>query len=126
MRSHGLPSAGSNVTQSDRQQTVPFKENQSVTYGIQTEHDKCVQPSTSDEMNINLSSDGMQTDSQHPLSISALETTDDHQVSSAAIQAKEIQTSGPYFIKVKIFLKSGFKMNWSPLSLGKFFKFQFL
>ena len=33
---------------------------------------------------------------------------------------------GPYFIKVKIFLKSGFKKNWSSLSLGKFFKFQFL
>ena len=34
--------------------------------------------------------------------------------------------SGPYFIKVKILLKSGFKMNWSSLSLGKFVKFQFL
>ena len=33
---------------------------------------------------------------------------------------------GPYFIKVKIFLTSGFKKNWSSLSLGEFFKFQFL
>ena len=35
-------------------------------------------------------------------------------------------TPGPYFIKVKIFLKSGFKKNWSSLSLGEFFKFRFL
>ena len=37
-----------------------------------------------------------------------------------------LTTSEPYFIKVKIFLKSGFKKNWSSLSLGEFFKFQFL
>ena len=31
--------------------------------------------------------------------------------------------SGPYFIKVKIFLKSGFKKNWSSLSLGESLSF---
>ena len=35
----------------------------------------------------------------------------------------EDATSGPYFIKVKIFLKSGFKKNWSSLSLGECLSF---
>ena len=44
---------------------------------------------------------------------------------SAAQKKIDIVYPGPYFIKVKIFLKSGFKKNWSSLSLGEFFKFQF-
>ena len=35
-------------------------------------------------------------------------------------------TSGPYFIKVKIFLKSGFKMNWSSYVLANSLNFEFL
>ena len=33
---------------------------------------------------------------------------------------------GPYFIKVKIFLKSGFKMNWSSFVLANSLNFEFL
>ena len=35
-------------------------------------------------------------------------------------------TPGPYFIKVKIFLKSGFKMNWSSYVLANSLNFEFL
>ena len=34
--------------------------------------------------------------------------------------------SGPYFIKVKIFLKLGFKMNWSSYVLANSLNFEFL
>ena len=33
---------------------------------------------------------------------------------------------GPYFIKVKIFLKSGFKTNWSSYVLANSLNFEFL
>ena len=35
-------------------------------------------------------------------------------------------TPGPYFIKVKIFLKSGFKMNWSSYVLANTLNLEFL
>ena len=37
-----------------------------------------------------------------------------------------ISNPGPYFIKVKIFLKSGFKMNWSSYVLANSLNFEFL
>ena len=39
---------------------------------------------------------------------------------------KFIGIPGPYFIKVKIFLESGFKKNWASLSLGEFYKVTYL